>query len=46
MSTTILPLHVLVADDDRLLRAIVVPTLEEAGFSVETVVSGAEAVAA
>jgi diguanylate cyclase len=46
MSTTILPLHVLVADDDRLLREIVVPTLEEAGFSVETVVSGAEAVAA
>ena len=41
-----LTVHVLVADDDRLLRDIAAATLEGAGFKVEAVASGDGAVAA
>ena len=41
-----LTVHVLVADDDRLLRDIAAATLEGAGFKVEAVASGDAAVAA
>ncbi len=40
------PVRVLVADDDAILREIAKATLEQAGFSVECVASGDEAVAA
>ena len=46
MSATAPGLRVLVADDDRLLRDIAAATLQEAGFMVEAVASGDEAVAA
>ena len=46
MSAPMPRVRVLVADDDRLLRDIAAATLEEAGFTVEAVASGDEAVAA
>jgi diguanylate cyclase (GGDEF)-like protein len=46
MSATVPRVRVLVADDDRLLRDIAAATLEDAGFGVEVVASGDEALAA
>jgi diguanylate cyclase (GGDEF)-like protein len=46
MSATLPRVRVLVADDDRLLRDIAAATLEDAGFQVEAVASGDEALAA
>jgi predicted signal transduction protein with EAL and GGDEF domain/FixJ family two-component response regulator len=46
MSTRTAPIHVLVADDDSILREIAGAMLRDAGFSVQTVASGDAAVAA
>jgi diguanylate cyclase (GGDEF)-like protein len=46
MSSGVPQMRVLVADDDRLLRDVAAATLEGAGFTVEAVASGDEALAA
>jgi diguanylate cyclase len=46
MSVRSAPIHVLVADDDSILREIAGAMLHDAGFSVQTVASGDAAVAA
>jgi diguanylate cyclase (GGDEF)-like protein len=46
MNNPIVPVRVLIADDDAILREIASAMLEEAGFAVQTVASGDAAVAA
>jgi diguanylate cyclase (GGDEF)-like protein len=46
MSNPVVPVRVLIADDDAILREIASAMLEEAGFAVQTVASGDAAVAA
>jgi diguanylate cyclase (GGDEF)-like protein len=46
MNNPIIPVRVLIADDDAILREIALAMLEEAGFAVQAVASGDAAVAA